>query len=372
MKLYVPSRKFIRRTCPQSGIALIIVMLVITVLSILAGKFAYEMKVETRLAQNANSEQELYWLGRSGVEFARYVLAEQMKVPNEPYDSLNQKWAGGPGSLTTSNSILAEISLDNIELGNGTFSVKITDLDRKVNINIAGPEVLEQAFRLIGVDAGEIDAISAAIMDWIDPGEDTVINGAESEYYQSLDPPYYSKNAPIDDMSEMLLIRGITPDVFWGGVASNHPPTKFQSTFGSSYNFEFNNGQAAYPVGLHDLFTPLSSGRININTASATQLQMIPGILDEGIAGAIIQVRAGPDGMDGTDDDTPFQNVGELINVPGIDNQIVGQIGQVCTVRSAVFEVEVNAEIAGYKRQFTAILARSNPQSIQILSFYWK
>ena len=50
----------------EHGIALVIVMISIFVLTILAGGFAYSMKVETRLARNANSETELEWLGRSG------------------------------------------------------------------------------------------------------------------------------------------------------------------------------------------------------------------------------------------------------------------------------------------------------------------
>jgi len=76
-----------------AGIALIIVMVVILVLAALAGGFAYSMKVETTLARNASYDHDLEWLGRSGVELARYVLAQQL----EPCDALNQKWAGGPG-----------------------------------------------------------------------------------------------------------------------------------------------------------------------------------------------------------------------------------------------------------------------------------
>src|SRR5262245_62521011 len=95
----------------QSGIALIIVMISIFVLTILAGGFAYSMKVETRLALNANSETELEWLGRSGIEKARWILAEQLKIPQEPYDGLDQVWAGGPGGIGTSNSALAQVQL---------------------------------------------------------------------------------------------------------------------------------------------------------------------------------------------------------------------------------------------------------------------
>jgi len=141
----------------QTGIALIIVMISVTVLGILAAGFAYSMKVETKLAQNSNSETELIWLGRSGVERARYVLAQQLALGCEPYDSLNQVWAGGPGGLCTSNSVLANISLKNYQLGDGKFSLTITDLERKVCVNRdpndpATEQMLEQALRLVGVD----------------------------------------------------------------------------------------------------------------------------------------------------------------------------------------------------------------------------
>src|SRR6185436_3025914 len=103
----------------HAGIALIVVMIAVTVLSILAAAFAYSMKVETKLAQNANSETELIWLGRSGVEFARYVLAMQLTIGTEPYDGLNQKGAGGRGGMGTSNSVLANVVLRDYQLGDG-------------------------------------------------------------------------------------------------------------------------------------------------------------------------------------------------------------------------------------------------------------
>src|SRR5439155_13565070 len=106
------------------GIALIIVMMVIVVFSVLAAVFAMSMKVEVQLARNVDSESEMEWLGRSGVELARYVLAQQLNCPNEPYDALNQKWAGGPGGNCATNGPLADISLEHVQLGRGRFSVR--------------------------------------------------------------------------------------------------------------------------------------------------------------------------------------------------------------------------------------------------------
>ncbi len=222
----------------ERGIALIMVMIAIFVLTVLAGGFAYSMKVETKLAYNANSEAELEWLGRSGVEYARWILAQQLLIPQEPYDALNQVWAGGPGGIGTSNSPLAEVQSE-VRLGNGSFTWTITDLERKANINTADERTLNQAIMVMGLDAGDQATIVGSILDWIDPDDVTRPQGAESDFYHRMDPPYDAKNGPIDDLSELLLVHGIAeaPELYWGGVATNHYPSRFQprnSRFGSA------------------------------------------------------------------------------------------------------------------------------------------
>lgn len=349
----------------SGGMALIMAMIAIFVLSALAVGFALSMKVEARLAQNADSEQQMLWLGRSGVELARYVLANH---PPEPFDSLNQRWAGGSGSMAESNSVLSSIPLDNYPVGDGTVSIKIIDLDRKVNINTASAATIQQALTVMGVDANEISVVSDSILDWIDADDIPRVAGAESDYYQGLVVPYYAKNAPIDNLSELLLVRGITPEMYWGSNATNHIPSVFQHKLGLGTA----PGQTPdYPFGLVDIFTPVSSGRININTADINVLQMIPGV-DAAIAAAIIKQRAGPDGVEGTEDDIPYQNVGQLATA-GLNPQFVSQAGNLCATRSLVYEVHVTAQIGDYHREYIAILFRNpnSPTDIQVVSFYW-
>ncbi|MGB7769970.1 MAG: general secretion pathway protein GspK [Verrucomicrobiia bacterium] len=344
-------------------------MIAIFVLSVMAAIFAASIKVETKLAQNAEHEEQLLWLGRSGVELARYVLAQQLAIPNEPYDALNQIWAGGPGGMGESNSPLAGISLDNYQVGGGTVSVKIVDLERRVNINRANPAELQQALTLMGVGADEISIISDSILDWIGPPGGGRLAGAESDYYQGLNPPYYAKNAPIDDLSELLLVRGIRdhPEIYWGGSPTNQAPAALQEKLG----FVNSPFQAPdYPFGLTNIFTPISDGQININTADENVLQMLPE-MDAATAQDIIKQRAGPDGVDGTADDTPFTSASQLVQA-GLSPQLVGQLAQVCTTRSFAFEVHVTARIGEYQREYVAILYRNSPTDIQVLSFYWK
>ena len=363
----------------SDGIALIIVMVVVLVLGVLAGGFAYMMKVEMKLAQQSSLDSDFEWLGRSGVEKAKLLLSEAGKnQANNAVVSLKQRWAGGPGDGVDTNAV-AETSLEAEELaeGQGTFSIKIIDAERKFNINkVQGnmQMVLQNAMTLIGVDAGESPTIVDSILDWIDRDGDEHLAGAENDYYTRLDPPYEAKNGPIDDMTELLLIKGIDqdPEVYWGSNSTNYTPSSYGVKDASRYLNE--QVKKEYRVGLIDLFTTVSLGTVNINTASADVLQLIPGI-DANVAQAIIQSRAGQDGADGTEDDAPFQNINELNgrNIPGLPTggQVNQMLGQYCRTVSRVFEVQVTCEIAGIKREYIALLDRMGPQ-VKTLWMYWK
>jgi len=349
------------------GFALIIVMMVIVVFSVLAAGLAFSMKVEMQLARNVESESEMEWLGRSGVELARYVLAQQMNCPNEPYDALNQKWAGGPGGSCSTNGPLADISLDHVQLGRGKFSVKITDLERKVNINFANREIIQQALDSMSVELFTASTILDSIEDWRDPNTSPHVNGAESDYYLNLPQPYIAKDGPLDDVSELLLVRGVTSEIYWGPGRTNRAAQPVQSSSpGGTGNLD-----EGYSSGLVDLFNTIGRLQININTASAGVLQLVPGI-DRTMAERIVKERRGLDDMDGTEDDTPYHNPTEIGPLVGLPATIASQLTRYCTVRSFTFEVTVDVEIDRYKRRLVALVFRNSPRDVQILNMHWE
>jgi general secretion pathway protein K len=343
----------------QAGIALIIVMLVIVVLSVLAAGFAMSMKVEIKLARNAQSESEMLLIAWSGVELARYVIGQQANIPGENnFHALNQKWAGGPGG---SNDLLADISLENVEMGRGRFTVRIADAERKLNLNSTRPEFFELALRKLGADALDAARIVNSIEDWRDPDQNTQLNGAESDHYLGLSPPYMAKDGPIEDLSELLLVRGIAPELYWGEARGGKP-----------WN-EVADARGAGMPGLVDIFTvtPGVSPRVNINTAPAAILRLLPGI-DDHVAQGIVELRSGLDGVDGTEDDTPFHSPGELINVGGVLPLDVSTLQRICGVQSRYFEVEVEVEVDQYTRRFHALLDARSPRNITIVRAHWK
>ena len=129
--------------------------------------------------------------------------------------------------------------------------------------------------------------------------------------------------------------------------------------------------EISYPFGLVDLFTPISKGYVNINTASGLVLQLLPG-MDENRARNIIEFRAGLDGIDGTFDDEPFENVQQLQQVPGFTREAAANAARFMSVRSSTFEVRVTAEVRKQQRTLVAVLQRKDPKDIKILYTYWE
>jgi type II secretory pathway component PulK len=357
----------------RSGIALIIVLLVITVLAILAGGFAYSMKVETQLARNASFDDELFWLAWGGLERAKYILALDLLGPCAQFDSLKDGWAGGQGCDQLTEPVPPPEN--RVETDRGIATWTIVDTERKFNINvvgqpvvgqpqaagqgISGQAILQQALTLVGIDPASQSTIMDSIVDWIDPNDDAGTSGAENDFYQSGQGPYgiphNAKNGPIDDISELLMINGITRAIYEGsgGIDTTAP---LATVAAARSRFD----EPLYAVGLRDLFSTVSSRTLNINTASATALQLLPPV-DANVAAEIIRLR----------DETPFKSVDELAtrNIPGLPPPVLQQLRPYIGVRSVVFEITIEANIGGQRRTYIGLVARNNIQNIQVLSF---
>ena len=342
-------------TQKKRGFAVIIALVAVTVLTLLAGAFAYAMKIETRLAANTNDDEQFYWIGRGGVERACWWLALE---GNQPFSSTQQYWNHGPGDGPETNGILAGESLDNFQIGEGTVSLTMTEQESKININTADGPLLQQALTTMGADANDISVVSDSILDWIDPDDNTRPAGAESDYYLGLTPSYYAKNAPIDNLDELQLVKGVTRDMFNGGSSTGAatPFPEHQLGFGHAPGQEPN-----YAFGLKDVFTPYSSGKINILTADEKVLQLIPG-MDTPAITAIETAR---------DSDPPIRNVGQLLAAAGLNQNpaAAGQIMNYVDVRGSTYEIHATATIGQLSHEYTAVVFRNGP-NVQVFSFY--
>jgi general secretion pathway protein K len=374
---------------------LILVMITIIALTGLVAGFAIAMNTEVRLARNADYDTELQWMGLSGIELARFALDPVNRCPEErQYDALDQFWAGGSSPLCSNWA--PAISLDHVPLGRGTVSVKIIDAERKWNINYIATrrrDVLQQALMVIGVtDAGLDSTIEDSLADWCSPATSAAgFSGAKDSYYLQLEVPYYCKSGPIDDLSELLLVKGIkeAPDIYWGPHSTNHPVSAFQQHGGGGFEQVstgraggFRNGEAPdFPVGLVDLFS-IMGGPLNVDTADKWAYLLIPG-MDEARADQLLSQR----------NEAPFRSVQEFMFA--LDGGTLGggqgappggtpalQPGQpgpgpqglagLVDVHSLTFEVSVTPEINGYAPyHFHGIIQRFG-QQFKCVKFYWE
>ena len=321
----------------RRGVALIIVLWVIMVLSLLISGFAFRMHVETQVASFSRKELKGEMLARSGVEIARMQLILDQRSPTEAgFDALNQAWATN-----------ADLYVDQ-PLGEGKYNVTVIDEESKLPINKLGQDQLKRLMDVLGIDPSDGDVIVDSILDWIDQDDLHRLNGAENDYYESLSPPYASKDGPLDRVEELLLIRGVTKEIYGGEPATEDAPAR---------------------PGLGDLVSTLSSGQVNINTAPAPVLQALLGLDDSQIS-LIMNRRDGSDGVAGTEDDQPFRSVEEFLtqlgSIPGPAKQ---QLGQVLTVNSTFFTVKATGEVGGVKRTVEAVLRR---QGNDIQTVTWK
>ena len=399
----------------ERGVALIMVLGFIIVLAVMAAAFATNMQVEVKLARKANDDVKVEWICRSGIELSKYILAQQMaNNAQEPYDSLNQKWAGYSGDDTdgdpndNSGDPGFNPFLDNLDLNNSAWaensmlglmfpdqnefeeefgasarcSIQIVDLERKYNINWAADGdsskfPLQKAFELMGVDTGLSPYLIDAIKDWRDIDDNRRVTGAESDNYEAKTPPYTAKNGPIDDLSELLLVEGITPEIYWGSRTKQIAANPLQSPSAGLPGAE-EDEENTYNFGMVDIFTSISRGKININTASTNVIMLVPGY-DEGAAAAIQRERSGLDGIEGNWDDTPFDTMEQVVGVafprftqPSQIRVSVSNANQYFSLQSVTFEVTVQAQVGKLSRTLVAVISRASPTDIKILYTYWK
>ena len=169
------------------------------------------------------------------------------------------------------------------------------------------------------------------------------MSGAESNYYEDLDPPYAVRNGPIPDLNELLLIKGITPELYYGKGETpglSHHMTVHGMTLGAGTTFNW-------------------PGRININTADLPVLAALLGIENEEMAQSLYDFRqeiaAGKDVHD-------FSSTKWYKNIPGFGDIAIDP--KLISVSSDVFRIESEATTSNIKTSVIAVVQRvKSPQS---------
>jgi general secretion pathway protein K len=105
------------------------------------------------------------------------------------------------------------------DIGDDRYAVRIFNEAGRINLNTMNDEnkiILDNLLVNLGVPKETADTIVDSVLDWMDNDILHRLNGAEDDYYQSLPNPYKAKNGPFDTVEELLLVKGVTPEILFG------------------------------------------------------------------------------------------------------------------------------------------------------------
>ncbi|MFH1741363.1 MAG: hypothetical protein ABIH23_20355, partial [bacterium] len=209
MKQPATGHKNPRRTNP-AGVVLIVTLWAVALLGTIALVLGRQNRTEIKITKNLIESSQAQALAEAAVYRSIGELLRDKDEDTDGADDARDYWADN------------EAAFHDAELGRGIYRVVHPDpetdqeltyglLDEcsKLNVNIATKEML-MALPQMTEEAAD------SILDWRDEDDTPNANGAESDYYAGFLEPYRAKNGLFDTMEEMLLVRGIFQNLFYG------------------------------------------------------------------------------------------------------------------------------------------------------------
>jgi general secretion pathway protein K len=197
----------------ERGMALFIVLWVMALLTVIAGEFCYAVRTEANITRNFKEETQSYYIAVSGLSWAIEGLVADDSVPASLKSNADDKAKGLENIRRRIN-----IDIPPIPYGDGQFKVEKENESGKVNLNRADESLLLMMLSRFEIADAEKNIIVDSIMDWRDEDDLHRVSGAENEYYLSLPKPYKCKNGDFTSVDELLFVRGVTPEIFYGGL----------------------------------------------------------------------------------------------------------------------------------------------------------
>ncbi|CAN5915461.1 hypothetical protein BH11MYX4_BH11MYX4_20940 [soil metagenome] len=293
------ARRRAKKRAKERGIALVMVMGAIAILTVMLAEFQDETSAELAAASAERDSLQAEYMARSAVNLSRLLIATEPTMrkaiapmfqlmkrtpPQLPVWEFSDRLLGAFNDEEASKDFASTVGLDmsqskNLGMQGGKYELVIVDEDAKINVNlgaandIAHIRLAQEIMSLIGPPqystifeqkdgSGQFHdrvAVCQALIDWADVDEQAFNcdlsqlsaaqnAGVEDAWYRLLPKPYQRKNAPFDSLEELHMVRGVSED-FWSTFI-DPDPTNPKKRVGTVW------GQ----------------GMVNVNTANAQTL----------------------------------------------------------------------------------------------------
>jgi general secretion pathway protein K len=244
----------------QAGSALLMVLWLSAALSAIAFTVANTVRSETERTSTSIDSVRAYYLATGAVDRALLYI----------------HWGAGTRKPDgTAKYFENPMPVLRFDFPSGTAVAEIIPESAKLGVNQAPPREIANLLVALGVPPEHAVAITQAIQDWrtASPG------GAFTQFdrhYMGLTPSFRARHASFQEIEELLLVQGVTPDLFYGSYSPD------------------DTGKLLPHAGLRDCLSVYGSGgQIDVNTAQPAVMQAI-GIPPQ-VAAAILNMRqSGP------------------------------------------------------------------------------
>lgn len=305
----------------NEGVALLLAVVITGIIVAVGLHFNISMRDDLIASSRTGKGVKAGAIARSGVHIALAALYED--AIQGGIDTLKEPWAKAQAVRLYSGALFEE----------GTCDLVITDLCGRININrlidsTGKPDprqrvVLERLLnhKAFGMDSQSVSDLLDALTDWLDEDDQITGFGAENSYYLALAEPYQCKNGRMDSLDELLLVRGMTKELYYG---TNERP------------------------GISGFIAIYGDGRININTAPPEVLYALSDQMDYEAAERMARYRIIED--DGLDEITWYKNV------PGMGH--IALDAAFIKLGSDSFEVTSSGVVGSFRKTITASVRR--------------
>lgn len=379
----------------RGGFALIAVIWTVAVLSLLVCSFAMDAYMEGKTAMYVRNRHQATALMESGLTLAGMLMERQEDVSGEETEEEVEKdrWIAPAIRLKRGQRVEVFQRLYYDEAGHLQFEtadvegaaegetpdaeifVAIEPEPARWNINKLTRSgfgdyadlIWERILTLAGVPEEDQSELVDSFYDWVDEDSLTVSSeGAESDYYENLDPPYTCKNGPLDTVGELAYIKGFDRN---GGVLLK----------GGVWNPEENEARQFTVQGIEGLFTTYGAGKINVNAAPREVLLTVPCLEDADglIVDTILEEREGLNADTATAStrvrqesrslgtaaiaDYHFKDISDfLARIPGLSQE---EANTYLSVDCDIYKLELEGRVGNVRRRATAVVQRGASDS---------
>ena len=317
-------------------------------MTVIISSYAFDMHVEAKVLSFHKKRLQASSLARAGVERARLLLIKSGELKNElkglddvsEHEDVASPWFADARELAESTTLQEVRS----SLGHGEVVLSVIPEEARRNVNRLTEDDWVRIFEITAVPETEWETMIASYQDWVDSDETETTGGAETSYYEDLEVPYKAKNAALDTVEELLLVRGFTRDLLYG-----LPPAE-----------ESEAADWIEPlVPMHELLTVYGDpqGRVNVNAASVEVLMTLPGV-DDLVAEEIVAEREGMflaelEGAD-LEEDTSFESIDDFNErFPEVGSEAQGMI----TTSASLYRIVSRGEVGNVSHTISCIIS---------------